>query len=160
MEKSSAKYMKHSARMEAKVNNFLLLHDTLTKGHHKQVHTHPITQLVICKLTILELHSHTNGAFNYEFVEENCEFVLDHLKNNVDPVKSIRLLESIGALGDVKRKDFIILFPALKLYYKKEELKKKSKQDGKLKMLLSTVFPITSFDFVISILLLSCNYFT
>lgn len=144
MEKSSAKYIKHSARMEAKVNNFLLLHDTLTKGHHKQVHTHPITQLVICKLTIMELHSHTNGAFNFEFVEENCEFVLDHLKNNVDPVKSIRLLESIGALGDVQRKDFIVLFPALKLYYKKEDLKKKPKQDGESLKSESTILPRTS----------------
>ena len=153
--------------MEAKVNNFLLLHDTLTKGHHKQVHTHPITQLVICKLTILELHSHTNGAFNYEFVEENCEFVLDHLKNNVDPVKSIRLLESIGALGDVQRKDLIILFPALKLYYKKEELKKKSKEGGESDQLLSTVLSVTYlclqiiapwlyYEYFID----SCNYLT
>lgn len=124
MEKSSSQYEKYSAQMNNKVDNFLLLHDTLTKGNYEFVTTHPYTQLVSCKLTISEFHRRTNGAFNFKFVQENCEFVLDHLKNNLDPEKSLNFLLSIVSLGGIKRKLFLALFPSLKANYIKSDSKK------------------------------------
>lgn len=121
MEKSSPRYSKQSAQMEEKVENFLLLHDTLTKGNYEFVTTNPYTQLVSCKLSITEFHHRTKAAFNFKFVADNCEFVLDHLKNNIDPEKSIKFLASIVVLGDIKKRDFLMLFPTLRSYYRKEE---------------------------------------
>jgi hypothetical protein len=119
MEKSSPRYSKQSAQMEEKVDNFLLLHDTLTKGNYEFVTTNPYTQLVSCKL-----------SFDFKFVADNCEFVLDHLKNNIDPEKSIKFLASIVVLGDIKKRDFLMLFPTLRSYYRKEDTKLEN--DGKM----------------------------
>jgi hypothetical protein len=131
MEKSSLKYEKYSAQMNNKVDNFLLLHDTLTKGNYEFVTTHPYTQLVSCKLTITEFHRRTNAAFDFKFVQENCEFVLDHLKNNLDPEKSLNFLLSIVSLGGIKRKLFLALFPSLKANYRKSDSKKNEVLLGK-----------------------------
>jgi hypothetical protein len=130
MEKSSLKYEKYSAQMNNKVDNFLLLHDTLTKGNYEFVTTHPYTQLVSCKLTITEFHRKTNAAFDFKFVQENCEFVLDHLKNNLDPEKSLNFLLSIVSLGGIKRKLFLALFPSLKANYRKSDSKKNEVPQG------------------------------
>ena len=135
MEKPSPRYSKQSSQMEEKVENFLLLHDTLTKGNYEFVTTNPYTQLVSCKLSITEFHHRTKAAFNFKFVADNCEFVLDHLKNNIDPEKSIKFLASIVVLGDIKKRDFLMLFPTLRSYYRKEE--KKVGDNGKTR---STIF--------------------
>ena len=117
--------------MEEKVDNFLLLHDTLTKGNYEFVTTNPYTQLVSCKLSISEFHHRTKAAFDFKFVADNCEFVLDHLKNNIDPEKSIKFLASIVVLGDIKKRDFLMLFPTLRSYYRKEEAKRT--EEGNIK---------------------------
>lgn len=133
MEKSDKKYLKYSKLMEYKVDKFLALHDTLTKGKYKFVTTNPMNGLVSCKLSIKDFYNGTNQAFDFSFVEENCEFVLDHLKNNVDSVKSIKFLESIVKLGNIQKKDFLLLFPRLKAYYRKEENEiRKIQEDNKL----------------------------
>lgn len=131
MEKSSPTYSKQSAQMEEKVGNFLLLHDTLTKGNYEFVTTNPYTQLVSCKLSISEFHLRSKAAFDFKFVADNCEFVLDHLKNNIDPEKSIKFLASIVVLGDIKKRDFLMLFPSLRSYYRKGD--KKLENDGKMR---------------------------
>ena len=131
MEKSDQKYSRYSKLMEYKVDKFLALHDTLTKGKYKFVTTNPMNGLVSCKLSIKDFYDETNQAFDFSFVEKNCEFVLDHLKNNVDSVKSIKFLESIVKLGSIQKKDFLLLFPRLKTYYRKEEIEKKRIQDEK-----------------------------
>jgi hypothetical protein len=128
MERADQNYSKFSGQMEYKVDKFLELHDTLTKGNHKFVTTHPYNQLVSCKLSIKDFHKETNEAFDYTFVQKNCDFVLDHLKNNLDPLKSVKFLESIVELGNIKRKDFLEFFPSLKAYYKKEDIDKKREE--------------------------------
>lgn len=130
--------------MEEKVDNFLLLHDTLTKGNYEFVTTNPYTQLVSCKLSISEFHRRTKAAFDFKFVADNCEFVLDHLKNNIDPEKSIKFLASIVVLGDIKKRDFLMLFPTLRSYYRKDDTKLEN--DGKMR---TTKFHFI-FDFFVS----------
>ena len=130
--------------MEEKVDNFLLLHDTLTKGNYEFVTTNPYTQLVSCKLSISEFHRRTKSAFDFKFVADNCEFVLDHLKNNIDPEKSIKFLASIVVLGDIKKRDFLMLFPTLRSYYRKVDTKLEN--DGKMQTTKSHFI----FDFFVS----------
>lgn len=145
MEQSDVRYSKYSDLMEYKVDKFLALHDTLTKGKYKFVTTNPMNGLVSCKLKIKDFYNQTNKAFDYSFVEENCEFVLDHLKNNVDSVKSIIFLESIVKLGDIKKKDFVTLFPRLKSHYRKEEIEsRRIENEKRIKEIESKLIPFYS----------------
>ena len=129
MEKPHPDYSFYSDQMEYKVDKFLALHDTLTKGNYEFVTTNPYSQLVSCKLSITDFYEKTDRSFDFSFVEENCEFVLDHLKNNIDPVKSIKFLESIVELGGITRKDFFALFPGIRDYYRKLDLEKRRSDD-------------------------------
>ena len=121
MEKPHPDYSVYSDQMEYKVDKFLALHDTLTKGNYEFVTTSPYTQRVSCKLSISDFHKRTDRSFDFAFVEANCEFVLDHLKNNIDAMKSLNFLESIVTLGEIARKDFYILFPEIEKHYKRIE---------------------------------------
>ena len=59
MEKPNPGYSIYSDQMEYKVEKFLALHDTLTKGNYEFVTTNPYTQLVSCKLSIKDFYERT-----------------------------------------------------------------------------------------------------
>ena len=152
MEKPDSEYSRYSDQMEYKVDKFLALHDALTKGQFSFITTNPITQLVSCKLTISEFYRQTGESFDLAFVGDNIEFVLDHLKNNVEAVRSAKFLESIFDMGDMKRQDFLALFLPLKEHYRKMERdKRRIETESKLMHLL---YGFLSFAFILQFLFL------
>jgi hypothetical protein len=135
MELPDKDYQKYSDKMHYKTKKILLLHDVITKSDNELITQNPITRLYICKHKIQELFTKTNEAFDINFVKMNCEFVLDHLKQNLDALKCKDFLKSILDIGRVKvtRKDFHTLFPEIGAIYKKKKKELKKRMNFRIK---------------------------
>ena len=83
LEKPHGEYSKFAVAMETKVRKYLQLYDVLTKageGGSQHVTVNPMTDRIICKMKVDELHEKTDGAFDLDFIRYEAKFVFGHLK--------------------------------------------------------------------------------
>ena len=103
-------YSAQASVMEVKIKKFLELYDCLSTLEH-------LNRLgfIECDVTVQELHSNSNAAFDLNFVKENGSLVLLNLVNSLQELKSALFIDSIRELGNMDRKTVLSYFPSVTL---------------------------------------------